>query len=162
MRHGAVELFESGAICRYVDGAFDGPPLQPADVTERARMEQWLSSFNDYMHPVMIRRFLMQYVFPKGADGQPDRAVIDEAVPDIAKQFAILDKIYGGRNFLVGDTVTLADLFLAPTLFYISVMPEGDSLLAGAPNLKRARAAMAERQSFTATLPPTAERQAAE
>ncbi len=162
MRHGAVDLFESGAICRYVDGAFDGPPLQPADVTERARMEQWISSFNDYMHPVMIPRFVMQYVFPKGADGQPDRAVIDEAVPDIAKQFAILDKIYGGRNFLVGDTVTLADLFLAPTLFYISVMPEGDSLLAGAPNLKRAHAAMAERQSFTATLPPTAERQAAE
>ena len=162
MRHGDVELFEAAAICEYVDGAFDGPPLRPADVVERARMEQWISSFNDYLHPVMIRRYVLQYVFPKGPDGQPDRAVIDEAVPDIAKQFAILDKTYGGRNFLVGDTVTLADLFLAPTLFYISVMPEGESLLAGAPNLKRACAAMAERKSFADTLPPMGQKEAAE
>ena len=162
MRHGDVELFEAAAIGVYVDGTFDGPPLHPADTIGRARMVQWISAFNDYMHPPMIRRYVLQYVFPKGPDGQPDRTVIDEAVPDIEKHFAILDATYGERNFLVGDTVTMADLFLAPTLFYISVMPEGEQLLAGAPNVKRACAAMAERESFIATLPPMAQKAAAE
>ena len=162
MRHGDIELFEASAICRYIDGAFDGPPLQPTDVVQRARMEQWVSAHNDYINPAMLRRYVLQYIFPKGPDGQPDRAAIDEALPEIEKQLGILDAAYGARNFLVGDSVTLADLFVAPTLFYVGVMPEGETLLAGAPNVKRACAAMAERQSFTATLPPMGQKQAAE
>ena len=38
MRHGDFVLYETDAIARYVDEAFEGPPLQPADVRARARM----------------------------------------------------------------------------------------------------------------------------
>ena len=31
MRHDAVELCESRAICSYIDNAFDGPKLAPSD-----------------------------------------------------------------------------------------------------------------------------------
>jgi glutathione S-transferase len=34
--HDGFRLYETGAIARYVDEAFDGPPLQPADVRRRA------------------------------------------------------------------------------------------------------------------------------
>ena len=34
MRHGDVELFESTAICAYVNGAFDGPSLVPGEYME--------------------------------------------------------------------------------------------------------------------------------
>ena len=36
-RHGAMVLYETLAICAYVDAAFDGPALQPPDAGARRR-----------------------------------------------------------------------------------------------------------------------------
>src|SRR5215475_14425009 len=45
-RHGAVALCESRAICLYIDRAFPGPALVPADPAGAALVEQWLSLLN--------------------------------------------------------------------------------------------------------------------
>ena len=46
-------------------------------------------------------------------------------------------------------------MFLAPMVFYLGVMPEGGSLLGNIGDLNRWYDAVAERTSFTATMPPT-------
>ena len=45
--HGDFRLYETSAICRYVDETFDGLALTPNDARGRARMEQWISAIND-------------------------------------------------------------------------------------------------------------------
>ncbi len=65
----------------------------------------------------------------------------------------MLDLAYGPRDVLAGAAVTMADLLLAPIIFYLPLFPEGKALLAGAPNVVRAHAAMADRESFKATAP---------
>lgn len=40
LEHGKVRVFETLAITRYVDEAFKGPALQPADARGRAVMDQ--------------------------------------------------------------------------------------------------------------------------
>lgn len=154
MRNGPLVLFEAGAIMRYVDEAFPGPALCPATAGERAQMEQWISAINCYTYDPMIRRYVLQYIFPKGADGKPDRGVIDTAMAEIRKQLGMFDGVYGSRNHLVGDRLTLADLLLAPILFYVQAMPEGKELLAPHGNVRRAYEAIATRDSFKATMPP--------
>jgi glutathione S-transferase len=99
---------------------------------------------------------VLQYVFPKGAGGTPDRRTIEAAVPEIKKQLGILDEAYGARNVLVGDQLTLPDLLLAPIVFYVGMFPEGKALLADVPNVMRAHASMAERPSFKETMPKLA------
>jgi glutathione S-transferase len=155
-RDGDLALFETSAILRYVDDAFDGPPLLPWTIRDRARCEQWVSAINAYCYDVMIRRYVLQYVFPRGADGNPDRAIIDAALAEIPGQLAIFDRAYGDRDFLVGNALCIADLFLAPILAYVEAMPEGGPLLAAVPNVRRAQAMIRGRPSFTETEPPRA------
>jgi len=155
-RDGDLQLFETSAILRYVDEAFPGPSLVPGNIRDRARCEQWVSAINAYCYDAMVRRYVLQYVFPKGADGKPDRSVIDPALTQIAQQLAIIDAAYGAKDLLAGAQVSLADLFLAPILAYVGQMPEGKNLMQAAPNVARAQLAMRERESFRASDPATA------
>lgn len=150
---GQTSMFETSAILHYIDEALPGPALMPASAFERAQVEQWISAVNAYFYDSMVRRYVLQYVFPSGADGQPDRKVIDQAIADMQRDFAVLDRAYGERNYLVGDLLTLADLLLAPILFYVSSMPEGKAVLEPFSNVRRAYAAMTQRASFITTTP---------
>ena len=157
MKHGDVELFETSAICRYIDEAFDGPPLQPDDPASRGRMEQWISATNAYVDQDIMRRFVLPYIFPSGPDGQPDRSRIDKALPLIRRDMEALNAALDGSDYLAGDALSLADLTLAPILFYGLSMPEGPELISGCDNLSAWADRMLARESFTATAPPPRE-----
>jgi glutathione S-transferase len=150
-RDGDFTLYETTAIVRYIDESFDGPSLLGANIAKRARAEQYASLINCHAYDAMVRRYVLQYVFAR--NNAPDRAVIDKAVPEIKSLLAVFDRAYGPRNTLAGDTVTLADLLLAPIVFYLGKFPESKALLAGVPNVSRAHAWITERPSFKATAP---------
>lgn len=154
-RHGDLRLFETLAITNYVDDVFAGPRLRPADPRNRALMNQWISAVNDYIVKDVTRRYIVEYVLrPSGPDGKPDAAKIKEALVDVRHHLGVIDRALERAAYLAGGEVTLADLFLAPIVAYVSTMPEGDELLGACPNLARWFAAICERASFTATIPP--------
>lgn len=154
---GEVELWETSAILKYLDESFDSPvSLTPGTIATRVRSEQWVSAVNSYLYDTMVRRYLLQILFPKGEGGQPDRGVIEPALKEMPAQLAALDQAYGASDFLAGDAVSFADLFITPILAYLQVMPESARLLAAASNVQRAQAAMRQRSSFAATDPQRA------
>lgn len=153
LRDGDVTLFETSAILRYIEESFDGPSLLPANATLRAQMEQWVSAINCYVYPVFVRDYVIQYVFPSGAGGQPDRAVIDATLPVMREHLRVLDNAYGARDFLTGSSCSMADLLLAPIIHYVRTMPEGAQLLSEAHNVSRAHEVMTARASFKTTMP---------
>lgn len=150
---GDKSLYETSAILRYVDEVYPGPALMPADPLARAKAEQWISAFNAYLDRAFVREYVLNYIFPSGADGKPDRAKIEAAVPAIRKGLAVLEAGYGGRDYLVGDSLSLADIILAPAIGYLGLFPEGADLLGSCPNVRRAHATLAARPSFVATKP---------
>jgi glutathione S-transferase len=151
---GPISFYETRAILGYIDAAFDGPSLNPVrGVTAHARVEQWISVIICHAYDAMMRRYVLQYVFPKGENGQPDRAVIDTAVPEIERHLQVFDDAYAERDFLVGAELTMADLFLAPIIFYVGKFPEGETLLPKFANVRRAQALISKRPSFVATQP---------
>ncbi len=153
-RDGPVRLFETSAILRYVEEAFPGPSLLPGNIRDRARCEQWVSAINAYVDGPLVRRYVLPYVFPRGGDGKPDRSVIDASAKEMPGIFAVLDRAYGAREYLVGNAISMADLFLAPILFYVEMFPEGKALLPKYPNVARAQAVIRSRASFRDTMPP--------
>ncbi len=154
MRHGDFTLYETSAIMRYVDEAFPGPRLTPADVKKRARMEQWISAINAYCDGSMMRRLVVQYVFPSGPGGQPDRAVIDKAAKEVERQIAVIDEAVAEGPYLLGADISLADLLLAPMMAYLSQTPEGGAIMKTTKNIARSGQAIAARKSYQDTVPP--------
>ena len=153
-QHGDVKMYETSAITRYVDKVFDGAPLQPTDIQARADMNRWISAINDYLYPAMVRRYVLEYVFPSGKDGAPDRDKINAAMEDVGYQLGVLDGDLDGRKYLAGDSLSLADLFLAPIAYYLSNMPESRQALETVNNVKAWHDAMAQRPSYSQTIPP--------
>jgi glutathione S-transferase len=157
MRHSTVTLCESRAICLYIDRAFPGPALVPAEPAAAARVEQWISIVNTHLDPVLVRRYLRAYLFPETADGAPDRQMIEAAMPDMHVQFAVLDQAVAATGYLTGSSFTLADMDLLPILFYMNKMPESRALLAQSRHLEayfeRHMERPSVRQSFPETMP---------
>lgn len=161
MRHGAVTLGESRAICSYIERTFNGPSLWPADNAEVARVEQWVSIVNTAIDPLWVRQYVAAYFFPGTADGGPDRVRIDAALPRMAPQFGVMDEAVKS-GYLVGDSFTLADMNFMPILFYMARLPESSALLARHRHLsayfERHMARPSVRDTMPQTLPGSAGR----
>ena len=162
MAHGDFHLYEASAILRYIDDAFDGPALTPTDAKGRAQMEQWISAVNDYYDTFIIRQLVVERFVKPMRGGTPDEAVIAAALPKIANALAVLDKHLESSTFLAGDSVSIADLMMAPIIFYLGMVPDGAPLLEKHGNIKRWSDAVFARPSFQATMPPAPEKDAAE
>lgn len=153
MKHGDLTLYETAAIGRYVDEAFDGPALQPADAAGRAAMTQWMSVLVDYVYGTVVRGLVIPRLV-HARQGKPvDEDAIRETVPAIAKHLAILDTGLDGQDHFAGGAPTLADWLIEPVITYVKFTPEGENLLAETPNLAAWHERMASRPSFAATLP---------
>jgi len=135
LRHGDVTLYESKAICTYIDRAFDGPPLIPRAAYAGALCEQWISPVNTTIDPLLVRQYCIAYFFPGTQDRSPNRAAIDAALPKVEEQLAFLDESVSKTGFLVDDRFTLADANLVPILFYLTKLPESRAMMAQSRNL---------------------------
>lgn len=152
-QHGAVRLFETQAICRYIDEMFDGPALQPSYPGGRARMAQWISAYCDNAYRHLVQALIIQRLAVPRMGGTPDEDIIAANLPDAKSSLGIFDKALAEHEFLAGGRLTLADLFLAPLVFYLPMTPEGQALLPEVPNLQRWYEIIAARDSFKQTVP---------
>ena len=153
-RHGDYTLYETAAILRYVDEAFEGPKLQPEDARGRAEMEKWISSVNAYYDPVIVRQFLAERVIAPLFGRQPNEQRVKDSLPAIDHRLAVLDRELSGRRYLAGEGASLADILLLPMMFYFEKTPEGGKALGGRGNVARWRREMDARPAVAATIPP--------
>jgi glutathione S-transferase len=153
MRHGDVELCESKAIATYIDRVFDGPKVIPDDPGRAAVVEQWVSLGNVEFDKLIIRQYVVPYVFPKEA-GKPDMTAIKAAAEKMKGQVDVLDKAVAKTGYLAGDSFTLADINILPMLFYANRFEEGKAMFGTAKNLSAYMERHFARPSFQASKPP--------
>ena len=79
MIHDGLVLTESTAIMEYVDDAFEGPQLRPADAWERWNMRRWCKLLDEYYGPSLSMIGWSIFVGPMVRDRDPAelRAAID-------------------------------------------------------------------------------------
>lgn len=132
---GRVRLFESEAIARYIDDAYPGPALQPADPVARALMSQTISVLRSYAYPSWVWTVYIERISKPRRGLVPDEAAITQAMPKVKACTRVIAEATGDSPFLAGETLTLADCFAAPMLALLMEAPEGASVLAEVPTL---------------------------
>jgi glutathione S-transferase len=146
-QHGEVILYETLAIAHYIDRAFAGPPLQPADPLGQAQVLRWVSIVNAYVFPTM-NRFVKERLVRPAWGFDPDEAFLAGARAPLALQMRLIGDAVAGGGFLAGPEVTLADSFLFPHLLFFTHTPEGAALIERTPAVAQWLARMQARPSY--------------
>lgn len=149
--HEGFWLYETAAITRYVDEAFNGPPLIPAEAQGRARVFQVVSIIDSYLYrPLVWDIYAERCALTAGAS--PDEARIAAAVSQVETCFAAIDElILGDGPYILGKQLSLADLYLAPMISLGRHAAEGATLMARHPRLSDWWERMSTRSSLAAT-----------
>jgi glutathione S-transferase len=130
LAHGGFVLYETEAITRYVDEAFQGPALQPTEPRQRARMAQIVSIIDAYGYWPMVRQVFSQRVFRPRIGCEVDEGQLRAGVEGASHVLAALEAIIEPNGALVGDRLSLADFHLAPMVAYFTAAPEGEAVFA--------------------------------
>jgi glutathione S-transferase len=150
--HDGLEIYETSPILRYIDQVCPGPALTPEDARQRARMNQIISIIDYHGYPSMILQIVVQRLFTALLAGGTDEQVVAAGIPRARLCLSEIERIRGTGTFLSGNTVSLADLYLFPIVFYLKLTPEAE-LLAPHKGLDAWWNAMAERASARNTAP---------
>lgn len=151
MEHDGYVLYETQAILRYVDALRPDPALQPAEPRAVGRMNQLVGVLDWYFFPQVTGTISWERLVVPMLGGTPNLEVVEAAIPNATTCVEALNELFAGP-YLVGQTLTIADLMLAPHLEYFAATPEGARLLATSP-LTGWLARMRERPSMIATAP---------
>lgn len=117
-------LYESRAIIRYLDEKLAGPKLVPADLRDRAGMEQWISVEQSYMSPKAMV-IIMNNMFGPMMGKTPDTDAVNKAKENLGTTFDIADKALARQDFFGGKTFSLADISWMPYIQYLFSAKEG-------------------------------------
>jgi glutathione S-transferase len=110
---GDIVLTESVAICLYLADKFSAKQLAPGDVRQRAELNRWLLFTATELEQPLWRIARNTFLYPE-EERQPKD--VELARREFRQMAAVLEAHMKGREFVVGNTVTVGDFVLAYTL----------------------------------------------
>lgn len=113
-RDGDFRLADSSAIAHYLDTKYPGPALIPADAEERGRVLWFEEVADTVLVPPMGAIFWARVVSKlMGTKGDEAAAITaeNETLPPVLVYLE--SQLADGREWLVGDSITLADIAVA-------------------------------------------------
>jgi glutathione S-transferase len=143
-------LTESRAIMQYLASKKPESGLLPRDEQARADVTRW--QFWDAAHfsPQLGTLTFQKIIKPLMGLGEPDQPKVDEAVGNIRRFGAVLDQHLDGKPYLVGNSLTIADLTIACSLMYAK---QTDAPLGELANLQSWLAQISQLDAWKATEP---------
>ena len=122
---GDVTLTESIAIAVYLADKYPERRLLPDDLATRAQAMRWLLFTTTELEQPLWRMALHSVIYPEDKRLPADIALARE---EFAEMAAVLDDHMVDREFVVGDSVTVADFVLAYTLDWAQMVGTLDGL----------------------------------
>ena len=148
--HDGTRILETAAIVRYLNDVLPGKSLVPATPKDRARMDMIVGLVDSYGYGALVGGIAAYHLFPDFVGGK-NEAMRQSGIANARKVIELAMKAKGSSDFIAGE-LSLADLFLAPVVFYVSLTPDMAGLLE-VPELAEWWTRMQELPSFQETQP---------
>lgn len=111
--HDGFALFESRAICRYLDAVDGNNKLVPADKQAAAKMEQWISvETSEFTGHAM--KFVYEYIFQR----KQDAAVLEAAGKGLEATLTVMEHGLASQLYFAGSQFSIADISFMPYVEY--------------------------------------------
>jgi glutathione S-transferase len=120
--HDGMRILETSAIVRYLNDVLPGKSLVPASAKDRARMDMIIGMADSYGYGGLVGGVAAYHLFPDFVGGKSD-AMRAGGLETGRKMLDFAMKTKAGSTFIAGE-LSLADLYLAPMLFYVSLTPD--------------------------------------
>jgi glutathione S-transferase len=124
--HDGMRILETSAIARYLNDILPGKPLVPATPKDRARMDMVIGLIDSYGYGGLVGGVAAYHLFPDFVGGKND-AMRDAGIETGCKMLEVAMATKGGSPFIAGE-LSLADLYLAPIMFYVGLTPDKDAV----------------------------------
>ena len=145
-----LRLLETSAITRYLDAKLPGPSLIPESPEDRARMDMAIGITDSYGYGSLLG-IAGYHLFPDFIGGR-DEAKRAAAMETAAKVLTFVMQTKGASPFIAGG-LSLAELYLAPCIFYVSLTPDAEALFSGIDGFADWWARVEALPSYQATVP---------
>lgn len=124
--HDGTRILETSAIARYLNDVLPGKPLVPATPRDRARMDMVVGLIDSYGYGALVGGVAAYHLFPDFVGGKND-AMRAGGIETGRKVIEFAMRTKGASPFIAGE-LSLADLYLAPVAFYVSLTPDKDAV----------------------------------
>lgn len=116
-----LAISDSSVICEYIDQRYPQTPLYPEDLVARARV-RWFEEYSDsavlaVIGPIFFERLVKTALLQQTSDEARVEEVIANQLPAV---FDYLESQLAEHGFLVGETVSMADIALGSHLMNAS------------------------------------------
>ncbi|KPD13912.1 glutathione S-transferase family protein [Phaeobacter sp. 11ANDIMAR09] len=153
LSHGEFDVFETSSISQYVNAAFEGPKLMPAEAKAVARVTQVVSIVDSYGYRTMVRQVFAHRVFRPAIGEVADEAEVSAGIDASHTVLGALNNIAKEGRVLDGQSFTVADCHLAPVIAYFVQAREGAGALKAHKRLADWWATVSQRESLQTTEP---------
>ena len=123
--HDGMRILETSAITRYLNDVLPGKSLVPATPKDRARMDMTIGLIDSYGYGALLG-VAAYHLFPDFVGGK-NEAMRQGGLENGRKVLELAMATKGASPFIAGE-LSLADLYLAPIVFYVSLTPDKDAL----------------------------------
>jgi glutathione S-transferase len=124
--HDGMRILETSAIARYLNDILPGKSLVPATPKDRARMDMIIGIIDSYGYGALVGGVAAYHLFPDFVGGRND-ASREHGIENGLKTLELAMETKGSSPFIAGE-LSLADLYLAPICFYLSLTPDAPAL----------------------------------
>lgn len=126
LEHDGIRILETSAIVRYLNDVLPGKSLVPATPEDRARMDMIISIIDSYGYGALVGGVAAYHLFPDFVGGKNEQ-MLKGGIERGRQVIEFAMKTKGSSPFLAGE-LSLADLYLAPIAFYVSLTPDANAV----------------------------------